>query len=231
MTAPELTKEQEARRELPGGGKLYPVKHTVRIVVVHFTSDDQSLAAAEKELKRLPPPPLSSGTSLAAGALDATSAKPNSMFEALEPTDIVVVGQKPASVRTIDVSGNPVSGPADQPGTTRRLFAHNHHHKDTVLRLWTESDTVEYLCDEEFEIALVEQADPRISGAPEIPFNSGPLPYRSAQTPRATGGEPVWSWTSSVVPATANKQQYKLSFKIRRELIDPDVACGDPPPR
>ena len=42
--------------------------------------------------------------------------------------------------------------------------------------------------------------------------------------------EYVWTWTSGVVPASANNQQYKATFKIGGELIDPDVVCGDPPP-
>jgi hypothetical protein len=142
------------------------------------------------------------------------------MFEALTPTDIVVVGREPASVRKVDIAGKP----------TLRLFGHDHHHMDTVLRVWTEADTIEYRCDEEFEIVSVERAGWKIYGAPEIPFDNGPLPYRAAPSARVTGGKPVWVWTSSVVPATANNQQYKMAFKINGELIDPDVACGNPPP-
>ena len=52
----------------------------------------------------------------------------------------------------------------------RRLFAHDHHHRDTVLRVWTESDTIEYQCDEQFEIVQVERAGWKIYGAPENPF-------------------------------------------------------------
>ena len=37
-------------------------------------------------------------------------------------------------------------------------------------------------------------------------------------------------WTSGVLPAKANNQQYKPTLKIGREEIDPDIVCGDPPP-
>ena len=34
----------------------------------------------------------------------------------------------------------------------------------------------------------------------------------------------MWVWTSGLLPATANNQQYKMTFKIDGELIDPDVV-------
>ena len=93
-----------------------------------------------------------------------------SLFDVLKPTDIVVVGREPASVRTIDGSGSGV-GSADQPWTTRQLLAHDHHHTDTVLRVWTESDTIEYQCDVPFEIVQVQKAGWRIYDAPDNPFD------------------------------------------------------------
>jgi hypothetical protein len=241
MTTTATTTEKQVDREVPGGGKLQPVHHIVRIVVVRPASDsiaapeshgpghshgltDGELAASEKILKETPAPP---GRELA-----------NTMFDALTSTDIVVVGREAASVRTVDNSGKPVSADAtrqaglaaSEPKPTRRLFGHDDRHRDTVLRVWTESDTIEYQCDEEFEIVLVERAGWKIYGAPDIPFDNGPLPYRSEQRKRATDGKPIWVWTSSVLPAKANNQQYKMSFRINGELIDPDVACGDPPP-
>ena len=40
----------------------------------------------------------------------------------------------------------------------------------------------------------------------------------------------VWKWTSGVVPASANNQQYKMTFEIGGKRVDPDVVCGNPPP-
>jgi hypothetical protein len=97
-----------------------------------------------------------------------------------------------------------------------------------VLRVWTGSDTIEYQCDQEFAITKIERAGWKIYGAPENPFGHGKLPYRSKRGKR--DGKSIWVWTSRVPPATANNQQYKMTFKIKDELIDPDVACGDPPP-
>jgi hypothetical protein len=233
------TTVKQVDREVPGGGKLSPVKHTVRIVVVrpaaggsaasesHGASHSHGLtkgelAEGEKILQETPAPP---GRELA-----------NTMFDVLEPTDIVVVGREAASVRTVDSSGKPVSANATRQESqtapeakpTRRLFGHDDRHKDTVLRVWTGSDTIEYQCDEEFEIVKVERAGWKIYGAPENPFK-GNLPYRATER-AATGGKPLWAWTSSVLPATANNQQYKMTFKINREEVDPDVVCGDPPP-
>jgi hypothetical protein len=140
------------------------------------------------------------------------------MFEALKPTDIVVMGREPASVRTV---GKPKS---------RELDAHNDRNKDTVLRVWTESDTIEYQCDEPFEIVRVKQAGWKIYGAPDDPFGNGG-PYTAQQRPRAQGQNPLWVWRSGLLPARANNQQYKMTFRIGGVEIDPDVACGDPPPR
>ena len=214
MTAPTLTKQQEARRELPGGGKLFPVRHIVRIVVVQFDTDDHSLKAAEEKLKQMKPPS-SAGMPGPARAADANGKKPKSMFEALSPTDIVVVGRDPASV----VNKN----------RKRQLAAHDHHETATVLRVWTEADTIEYQCDEPFEIVRVKRAGWKIHGAPENLFGIGEANYK-AQERNLPGGRKQYVWTSGFVPASANNQQYKASFKIGGKLIDPDVVCGSPPP-
>ena len=83
-----------------------------------------------------------------------------------------------------------------------------------------------------FEIMQVEKAGWKIYDAPDNPFAGRP-PYKA--TRRATDGKPIWVWTSSVLPATANNQQYKMTFKIFDEHgengdVDPDVVCGNPPP-
>jgi len=248
MTATATTPgSQTDDRQLPGDGKRSPRNHIVRIVVVpkkelatlqHQGLTDQALTLAEALLKDLPAPPLATGT---AGA-------PPGMFEALRPTDIVVVGSEPASVRVLDKKGQPVpldesgqpalpaSGSASTPplrsdSPTRRLFAHDDGHKDTVLRVWTESATVEYQPSTPFEIVKVERAGWRIYGAPDDPFAAKDkrAPYKAVEM-RAGSGKTLWTWKSDVVPASANNQQYKATFRIDGEEIDPDVVCGDPPP-
>ena len=269
MTATATPTNKEADRRIrPGDGKLNPVNHIVRIVVVprsdsidaresggpaesHGLTNDE-LSAAEHQLKKKAAPPSPDGRAAPGESSDARSPTPKNMFEALKPTDIVVVGREPASVRAIpapsdssgvDSSGKPVSAnptkeggqTASEPKPTRRLFAHDHHHADTVLRVWTESDTIEYQCDRRFEIVKVEKEGWKIYDAPDNPFGSGKVDYKAQERQLGTGKRQYF-WTSSVLPATANNQQYKMTFKIfdengkNGELVDPDIVCGNPPP-
>ena len=237
----------------PGDGKHKPVRHPVRIVVVspaagstravHREGPGQSHGLTEGELKK--------GEQALKGVDPAgvpitTSGKHVTMFDVLTPTDIVVVGSEPASVRVLDKNGKPVAPrTADAPHSaahpgeplTRHLCAHDDRHRDTVLRVWTESDTIEYYCDEEFEIVQIERAGWKLFGAPDNLFERerGAMPYKARKVQTSTigaDGDPtfVWKWTSGVVPASANNQQYKATFKIRGKSIDPDVVCGTPPP-
>ena len=103
------------------------------------------------------------------------------------------------------------------------------------LRVWTNSDTVEYQCDRKFEIVKVEQAGWRIHGAPDNLFEAERrrTPYKATEekTTDASGkANSVWKWTSGRVPAKANNQQYKMTFKIDGKLIRSLCLCGDPPP-
>jgi hypothetical protein len=77
----------------------------------------------------------------------------------------------------------------------------------------------------------VERAGWRIYGAPDDPFAAKDkrAPYKAVEM-RAGSGKTLWTWKSDVVPASANNQQYKATFRIDGEEIDPDVVCGDPPP-
>ena len=197
-TTAETIVEQDPR-EKPGGGRLNPVPHVVRIVVVpnmvvsssrkshgpghsHGLTDEE-LKLGEEVLKGMD----------AEKPTNRTSEPSKSMFEVLKPTDIVVVGPEPASVRVVDKDGNPL--PLDENGqpvprdasgqraagsTTaapeppkRRLFGHDDRHMDTVLRVWTESDTVEYQCDVPFEITD--------GGASRLENLRGPPTTRSKQ--------------------------------------------------
>jgi len=173
----------------------------------------------------------------AAGQPIAAASKEKTMFEALKPTDIVVIGTEPASVRVLDKNGEPV--PLDEAGQpvpdrtseppTRRLCAHDDGHRDTILRVWTESDTIEYQCDRQFEIVRITRAGWKIYNAPDDPFGNSKDGYK-AHKGDDEGRRGLWVWKSGLMPASANNQQYKATFKIGDNLIDPDVVCGDPPP-
>ena len=216
------TDTQSDPREVPGGGRAHPVKHIVRIVVVpagrspdqHEHLTREQLVAAGTALKKMPVP-------------GSKGSPATTMFDALKPTDIVVVGKEVASIRLIDDSGKPVLSPppADQPQPARQLWEHNPVNTDTVLRVWTDSDTIEYRCDRQFEIVRVERTGWKIHGAPEDPFGAG----RHIAAP-STADAGLFVWTSGRLPVSANNQQYKATFKIGDQLIDPDYVCGDPPP-
>jgi hypothetical protein len=228
-----------APKESPSGHK--GERLIVRIVVVrdagtpeapsrashesHGLTDDQ-LKRAEDRLRKMTPPHSS----------QESTSPPKNMFEALKPTDIVAVGKEAASVRVVPRQES-VGGARTE--DTRQLDEHNERHRDTVLKVWTESDIVEYQCAEKFEIVDVKQVKRMIDGAPANLFERerGALTPETRyvameeMTPGPAGNPvPVWKWTSGTVPASANDQQYKMTFKIGNDLIDPDVVCGDPPP-
>ena len=71
---------------------------------------------------------------------------------------------------------------------TRHLFPHDDRNTDTVLRVWTESDTIEYQCDEEFEIVQMERAGWKLFGAPDNPFERerGETPYKATKERTST---------------------------------------------
>lgn len=254
MTATAVPRDtQSDPREVPGGGKLKPVRHVIRIVVVrpapgstpavHSDGPGQSHGLTEDQLKEGEQALQEVDT---AGLPITTSGKHVTMFDVLKPTDIVVMGSEAASLRVLSKDGKPVAPhTADTPNSAalpgeppkKHLHPHDDRHSDTVLRVWTESDTIEYQCDEEFEIVRMERAGWKLFGAPDNPFERerGATPYKATKEPTSTidaDGNPkfVWKWTSGVVPASANNQQFKATFKIRGKLIDPDVVCGDPPP-
>jgi hypothetical protein len=242
----------KAKPRKPGDGKRDPVHHIVRIVVVrpaagstpavHRVGPGQShrrtknaLKKGEQALKGIDP----------AGLPIKTSGKHVTMFDVLKPTDIVVVGSEPASLRVLDKNGKPVaprtgdaphSAARPSKPTTKHLHPHDDRNRDTVLRVWTESDTIEYQCDEAFEIVQMDRAGWKLFGAPDNLFErKGAMPYKAIKVRTSTidaDGNPTlaWKWTSGRVPASANNQQYKATFKIRRKKIDPDVVCGSPPP-
>jgi len=171
------------------------------------------------------------------------------MFDVLKPTDIVVIGSQPASVRVFNRDRKPGAHHAvDTPNSAalpgelpiKRLGPHDDRSGDTVLRVWTESDTIEYQCDVPFEIVEVNRAGWKMYDAPDNPFGVGKVKYTARERKSDTDEKPIWVWTSGLLPARANNQQYKMTFRIGGrfidgelvggELVDPDVVCGDPPP-
>jgi len=232
MTVIADTTAQPDLRLRPGDGKLTPVTHRVRIVVVpnvksappgeHHELTEEELAIGEAHLRKTPAP--------WSGQTPPQKGPQKTMFDDLKPTDIVVIRGEPASVRVVASKG------LGEP-PTRRLFAHDDRHQDTVLRVWTDSDTIEYQSDVEFQIVEMNRAGWHIYASPENPFEDarGPLPYVATNQPDpalVAPGQPttVWTWISGKVPASANNQQYKMTFRIAGQLVDPDVVCGDPPP-
>ncbi len=187
--------------------------------VVSGTSDSNPTveSQATEEMKRCPPH-CQKIVVVRAGLTPSQTgcSRARSLFEVLKPTDIVVVGREPASVR--------------ETGQARQLMAHDHHHMDTVLGVWTESDTIEYQCDEPFAIVGVNRAGWKIHGAPENPFGHGDVEYIAQKRRRSANEKPIWVWTSGFLPASANNQQYKMTFRIDGQDIDPDIVCGNPPP-
>jgi hypothetical protein len=221
----------------------------------HGLKDDE-LRRGEARLKRMAPPPKDDGSARQGSSGPA----PTNMFDTLKPTDIVAIGREAASVRVVDKHGKPV--PLDENGQpvprdnsgqralgstaaapeppTRRLFGHDDGHKDTVLRVWTESDTVEYQCDTKFEIVKVEKAGWKIFRTTDDLFerekHREAIEEKNATIDASGNPKSVWKWKSGLIPDSANNQQYKMTFRIFDERgekpvdVDPDIVCGDPPP-
>ena len=131
------------QRARPGDGKRTQCTHILRIVVLR---NDKLTAArlrrASNESHGLTDEELKIGEALlkemaAPLPSDPTAKRQKNMFKELKPTDIVVIGQEAASVRVDDDQNH--AGHARMPPTLR-LMAHNDRHKDTGIRVWTNSD-------------------------------------------------------------------------------------------
>ena len=79
----------------------------------------------------------------------------------------------------------------------------------------------------------------KIYDAPDNPFGFGEVKYTAQERKSDTGKKPIWVWTSGLLPARANNQQYKMKFRIGGEFIDGELvggnlailpSVGDPPP-
>jgi hypothetical protein len=107
------------------------------------------------------------------------------------------------------------------------LVQHDDAIRHAAIRVFTESDVIEWECNEAFTIESTEKADHPIwqkNGTPDNPFYTGP-PFDGE---RLSNGR--FRARSSKTRAEANDQQYKAFIKIGDRLIDPDYVCGDPPP-
>ena len=102
----------------------------------------------------------------------------------------------------------------------RRLVAHDDCHSDTVLRVWTEADTIEYQCDVPFEIVQVERAGWRIYDAPEIPFDEKgrcPTARSESNVPRTETRSGYGRQASCPRRLTTNNTRWHSRSSQRRE--------------
>ena len=107
------------------------------------------------------------------------------------------------------------------------LVPHDQAIKHAAIRMYTESDQIEWECDQAFEIVSTEKAHQPIwyqPGTPDNPFLTGP-PFMGE-----CGSDTRYRARSSQTSAAANGQQYKVTIRIGGRDIDPDYVCGSPPP-
>jgi hypothetical protein len=123
---------------------------------------------------------------------------------------VIVIGDKAATFRD------------------RKLEDHDLAIRHAAIRMFTESDVIEWESDAPFSIESTAKAENPIwhrDGTPDNPFHTGP-PFDSA--PHDNGRHKA---RSSTTTKDANGQQYKVSIRLSDgRLVDPDYVCGDPPP-
>jgi hypothetical protein len=143
--------------------------------------------------------------------------------ELLKLAEEYVSSAEPAVIadpRTIVAIGSRVATPFHG-----RLVDHDDAIPHSMIRMWTESDVIEWEADTPFVILSVVKAEPATAiysrdDSPDNPFYVGP-PYAS---------DSHHVVRSSIVKDTAHDQQYKVSIQIGGRTIDPDFVCGSPPP-
>jgi hypothetical protein len=158
------------------------------------------------------PPPVGDGHAVTDRHLEA--ARTYVMRRAPELADdvqaIIVIGDKAATF---------LSG---------RLVPHDAAIQHAAIRMFTESDVIEWQSDAPFEIVSTEKVDKPIwskGGSPDNPFYEGP-PFDGG----GCGQDAIYRARSSKTKDAANGQQYKVTIKIGNRLVDPDYVCGNPPP-
>lgn len=107
------------------------------------------------------------------------------------------------------------------------LVPHEAAVREAAIRVFTESDVIEWVCDQAFSIVSTGKAHNPIwrePTAPDNPFYTGP-PYDAEY-----GADTRYRAQSTKTRKEANGQQYKVSIRIGNRLIDPDYVCGSPPP-
>jgi hypothetical protein len=157
------------------------------------------------------PPPVGPGRPLTARHLANASdhVKKNARALADNVTAVIVIGDKAATF----LNGG--------------LVAHDMAIKHAAIRVYTESDQIEWECDRAFTIASTEKAHNPIwyqPGTPDNPFYAGP-PFVAE-----CGSDTRYRARSSTTTAAANGQQYKVTITIGGRDVDPDYVCGNPPP-
>jgi len=150
-----------------------------------------------------------------------THVKQVAAAQELGPTSIIVVRDQPTSYTNVAKRGRP---------TVMKLLRHDPNgHRETVLPVWTESDRVEWRFAQPFEIVGIQKAplpgfQAAGAGVPANPFYDAVTPYSAKES----GG--LYIIQTSTARRESNGQQYKITFRIAGRIVDPDIACGFPPP-
>lgn len=126
---------------------------------------------------------------------------------------------------------------AGEPG---RLIAHpdaHHDFKETILYLRVQRDSVLWWSEKEFHIdndirladdhahpaLLAAEREPPAANPPKSPFSAS---ISSRAIKDSSGKVLFWEARSTAPAADAHGHQYKISFTIEGQTIDPDMFCG-----
>ena len=146
-------------------------------------------------------------------------------------TDVELTAAEPhvrQNARRLNLDATSIIVMRGQPANFHRdkLIRHNPAGaRETVLKVWTESDVIEWQSDRPFAIVTIEKAEPpapSVASAPKNPFY-GDIPFNAASS------DSTYKYQTPKLRASANGQQYKISLRIDGRLVDPDIICGSPP--
>jgi hypothetical protein len=196
-----------------------PVTHQVRI---HLVNVDTVAAVMKKTGLKL----VGSNGHLDPRFLRHLQPHVQAHLNGLAPTSIVVVPDPTYG------KGSTSGHPASYEGGVLKPHTANPHAR-TVLKVWTETDQIEYICDAPFEIARVDKVNdwykekhvPVVEASKDFPFHQKLPESRSKGTQHHL--------LTSTLRWEANDKQYKMTFKIAQSqtetTVDPDYYCGFPP--
>jgi hypothetical protein len=106
-----------------------------------------------------------------------------------------------------------------------KLRKHPEVHKlfrDTILTLYkSKRDTAVWWSEKEFMITGIDKEDPKKNFTADYPFGAKPDAER-----KTIDGKPVWVAKSTVPVDTAYGQEYKITFEMGGQRIDPNMDCN-----